>query len=151
MILANIKDAEKYCSINPNFKVVFDFLKTLTKDSKEGLIAEDYRVNFSGKYCDTADKNADGTPKAFEAHKKYIDIHYCISGSEGIGYNDLTRLAPATEYDEENDYLLLSGEYQKVILHEGDFCIVFPEDAHIPMMKGASDEKLLKAVAKVKM
>lgn len=150
MILANIKDAEKYCAINKNFKVVFDFLKTLTKDSKETLEADDYKVNFSGKYCDTADKNADGTLKKFEAHKKYIDIHYCISGSEGIGYNDVSRLTPDTEYDEENDYLLLSGEYQKVVLHEGDFCIVFPEDAHIPMMKGTVDGKLLKAVAKVK-
>ena len=151
MILANIKDADKYCSINPNFKAVFDFLKTLTKDSKEGIVAEDYKVNFSGKYCDTADINADGTPKVFEAHKKYIDIHYCISGSEGIGYNDVTRLTPTTEYDEENDYFLLSGEYQKVILREGDFCIVFPEDAHIPMMCGFTGGKLLKAVAKVKL
>lgn len=51
MILANIKDSEKYCAINPNFKVVFNFLKNLTKDSKEGTIAEDYKVNISGKEC----------------------------------------------------------------------------------------------------
>jgi YhcH/YjgK/YiaL family protein len=94
--------------------------------------------------------NTDPDKTISEAHKKYIDIHYCISGSEGIGYNDVPRLTPTTEYDEENDYLLLSGEYQKVVLHEGDFCIVFPEDAHIPMMKGDADGMLLKAVAKVK-
>lgn len=150
MILANIKDFEKYCALNSNFKAVFDFLKTLTPYSKTGIVGEDFRVNFSGQYCDVSDENADGTTKAFEAHKQYIDIHYCISGSEGIGYNDVSRLTPTTEYDEENDYFLLSGEYQKLVLREGDFCIVFPEDAHIPMMKGTSDEKLLKAVAKVK-
>ena len=150
MIVANIKDAERYCMLNPCFPAVFEFLKGMTKDSKEGIVGEDYRVNFSGQYICTADENADGTAKVFEAHKKYIDIHYCISGSEGIGYADVARLTPTTEYDEENDYFLLKGEYQKVVLREGDFCIVFPEDAHIPAMKGEGEDKLLKAVAKVK-
>ena len=151
MILANIKDAERYCTLNKSFPAVFEFLKTLNTESTEGVVSDDYRVNFSGKYIETADKNPDGTEKSFEAHKKYIDIHYCISGSEGIGYADVATLTPTTEYDEENDYFLLSGDYQKVILHEGDFCIVFPEDAHIPMMSGFTGGKLLKAVAKVKL
>ena len=151
MILANIKDAERYCTLNKSFPAVFEFLKTLSKESTEGTVSDDYRVNFSGKYIETSDKNPDGTEKSFEAHKKYIDIHYCISGSEGIGYADVSSLTPTTEYDEENDYFLLSGEYQKVILREGDFCIVFPEDAHIPMMCGFTGGKLLKAVAKVKL
>ena len=151
MILANIKDAERYCTLNKSFPAVFEFLKTLNTESTEGVVSDDYRVNFSGKYIETADKNPDGTEKSFEAHKKYIDIHYCISGSEGIGCADVSTLEPTTEYDEENDYFLLSGEYQKVILREGDFCIVFPEDAHIPMMCGFTGGKLLKAVAKVKL
>ena len=150
MILANIKDAEKYCAIHPKFKEIFDFLKTLTKDSREGYVGVDCRVNFSGEFCDAADQNADGTPKVFEAHKDYIDIHYCIVGSEGMGYADVKRLTPITEYNKDDDYYLLSGDCQKLILREGDFCVVFPEDAHIPMMKGVGDSKLLKAVAKIK-
>ena len=122
----------------------------MTEDSKEGIVSEDFRVNFSGKYCDVSDKNSDGSEKSFEAHKKFIDVHYCISGSEGIGYNHVTELEPITEYNEGDDYLLLRGDFRKVVLREGDFCIVFPEDAHIPMMLGESGEKLLKAVAKVK-
>ena len=151
MIIANIKDAERYYAINPYFPAVFEFLKTMSDKSTEGMAADNYRVNFSGKFVGTQDKNPDGTEKSFEAHKKYIDIHYCISGSEGIGCADVSTLEPITEYDEENDYFLLSGEYQKVILREGDFCIVFPEDAHIPMMCGFTGGKLLKAVAKVKL
>ena len=150
MIIANIKDAERYYAINPCFSAVFEFLKTLSEDSKEGVVSDNYRVNFSGKFVGTADKNPDGTDKSFEAHKDYIDIHYCISGSEGIGYADVQTLTPTTEYDKENDYFLLSGDYQKVVLRAGDFCIVFPEDAHIPMMTGAEGDKVLKAVAKVR-
>ena len=150
MIIANIKDAERYYAINPYFPAVFEFLKTMSDKSTEGMAADNYRVNFSGKFVGTADKNPDGTEKSFEAHKDYIDVHYCISGSEGIGYADVQRLTPTTEYDKENDYFLLSGEYQKVILRPGDFCIVFPEDAHIPMMAGADGDKVLKAVVKVR-
>ena len=150
MIVANIKDAERYYAVNPDFRAVFEFLKTMSENSTEGMTADNYRVNFSGKFVDTADKNPDGTEKSFEAHKDYIDIHYCISGSEGIGYADVQTLTPTTEYDKENDYFLLSGKYQKVILRRGDFCVVFPEDAHIPMMMGDAG-KVLKAVAKVKL
>lgn len=151
MILANIKDAERYFALNPQFPTVFEFLKTLTEESREGVVGDNYRVNFSGKFIETSDKMPDGSEKSFEAHKDYIDIHYCITGSEGIGYADVQTLTPTTEYDKENDYFLLSGDYQKVVLRKGDFCIVFPEDAHIPMMAGDGDGKLLKAVAKVKL
>ena len=151
MILANIKDADRYLSLNPAFPKVFEFLKTLSTSSKEGIVGENYRVNFSGEFIETADKNPDGTEKSFEAHKKYIDVHYCICGSEGIGYADVATLTPTTEYDEADDYFLLSGKYQKVVLREGDFCIVFPEDAHIPMMVGDNNNGLMKAVAKVKL
>ena len=150
MIVGNIKDCEKYCSVHPAFKEVFDFLNTLCKESREGTVGEGFRVNFSGKYCETCDTGAGKSEKPFEAHKDYIDIHYCIDGSEGIGYNDVSRLTAITDYKADDDYYLLVGEYSKVVLREGDFCIVFPEDAHIPMMKGAKDTPLLKAVAKVK-
>ena len=149
MILANIKDAERYYSLHPAFPAVFEFLKSLGTESREGISGENYRVNFSGQYIDTSDKSNDGTDKRFEAHRKYIDIHYCVSGSEGIGYADIATLTPETEYDEEADYFFLSGKYQRLILREGDFCIVFPEDAHIPAMIGDKPEKLLKAVAKI--
>lgn len=151
MILANIKDADRYRALSPCFSAVFEFLKTLTTESEDGVVADDYKVNFSGKFIDTSDTNPDGSVKSFEAHRKYIDIHYCISGSEGIGYADVSTLKPTTEYDEENDYFLLTGSYQKVILRKGDFCIVFPEDAHIPMMVGDTGDSLMKAVAKVKL
>ena len=61
MIVANIKDAERYYAVNPDFRAVFEFLKTLNTESTEGVVSDDYRVNFSGKYIETADKNPDGT------------------------------------------------------------------------------------------
>ena len=151
MVVANIKDAKRYYSLNENFKVVFDFLETLAPDNlPEGISGDGYKVNLSGKYADTFDLTESGEPREFEAHRKYIDIHYCIDGSEGIGYNDVTRLTPTTEYFENEDYQLLKGDSFKVILRKGDFCIVFPEDAHIPCLIANDEKKVLKAVAKIK-
>ena len=93
----------------------------------------------------------DGTEKLIEAHRDYLDIHYCISGSEGIGYADIDTLTPATEYNAEKDYQLLKGEMFKAILNPGDFCIVFPEDAHAPSMIGKGGTDLKKAVVKIKL
>ena len=152
MIVANIKDAKRYYPINENFKTVFEFLETLTPENlPEGIVGEGYRVNLSGEYADTFDLTPNGESRQFEAHVKYLDIHYCIDGSEAIGYNDITRLTPTTEYDENDDYLLLSGESYNVILRPGDFCIVFPEDAHIPCLVADENRKVLKAVAKIKL
>ncbi|MBE7024878.1 MAG: DUF386 family protein [Ruminococcaceae bacterium] len=150
MIVANIKDAERYYSLNPNFKDVFAFLKTLRKDSPEERFVFD---SFKGHVASltTSDIAPDGKPKSAEAHKDYLDIHYVIAGREAIGYADINTLQPITEYDSEQDYLLLTGDMYKVFLGEGDFCIVFPEDAHAPGMCAGDDGRLKKAVVKLRL
>ena len=149
MVIANIKDRARYYSLTPALREALDFLATLSTDSREGIEGDGYRVLFSGKYVETSDFDAEGNKKKFEAHRQYLDVHYCIAGSEGIGYAETESLTPVTEYNEKDDYLLLEGEYRRVVLLPGDFCIVYPEDAHIPMMVGNGDGKLMKAVAKV--
>lgn len=149
MITGNIKDAEKYFGVNPNFESAFEFLKTLNKDSDTG----DFEFeNFHGGVSTpkTSDITASGDKRLLEAHRNYLDIHFCIEGTEGIGYANIESLKVQTEYDEKGDYLLLSGDMNKIILHKGDFCVVFPEDAHAPSMCG-DEEYLKKAVIKIKL
>lgn len=150
MIVGNIKDAHRYFALNESFRLIFEFLETLTPDNlPAGISGEGYKVNLSGKYTDTFDLTPNGEPRQFEAHRRYIDIHYCIDGSETIGYNDVSRLTATTEYIEGDDYQLLCGDYFKVVLRKGDFCIVFPKDAHIPCLTSDDNKRVLKAVAKV--
>ena len=149
MIVANIKNAERYLPLSKNFAEAFEFLKNLNKDCEPGSYEGDgFRVNIMT--IEASDKSADGTKKLIEAHKNYVDIQYCISGSEGIGYAHTESLSPLTEYDKERDIVLLCGDTTKLILNEGDFCILFPEDAHAPGMIGTSGTPLKKAVVKIK-
>ncbi len=150
MIIATIKNAERYYNLNHNFKDAFQFLKTLSEDSPEGGFAfEGFRGHVASlNTCDTAQ---DGKLKTAEAHKAYLDIHYVISGAEAIGYADTDALSPITEYLPDEDYQLFTGSVQKVHLHKGDFCIVFPEDAHVPAMCAEKESKLKKAVVKIRL
>ena len=66
----------------------------------------------------------------FEAHRKYLDIHLMLRGSERV------EIAPPeclTEFDrvEANDFYAYRGEGDyKLTLSPGDFLVVFPGDAH---------------------
>lgn len=152
MVVGNIKDANRYYSLHKSFKEVFDFLETLSVENcSQGIVGEGYRVNLSGKYADTVDVCAEGEERLFESHREYIDIHYCIDGCEEMGYNNVSRIVPTSEYMADDDYQLYTGEFSLIKLKPGDFCIVFPEDAHIPCLAGDENKKVLKAVAKIKL
>jgi len=84
----------------------------------------------------------------WEAHRKYIDIHYVIEGIEQIGYASIDDLS-AGPYDEEKDFFALEGEGTFYTLKPGDFVVMFPRDAHMPGI--AYDDRLYikKVVMKV--
>ena len=149
MIIVNIKDAKRYEPLCKEFKEAFEFLRSLDKDTPVGKFECD---GFRGSVATfvTADTTKSGAKKPLEAHREYLDIHYCIEGSEGIGYADIDTLTPLNEYNAEKDYQHLTGEFFKAILNPGDMCIVFPEDAHAPSMIGIGGTDLKKAVIKIK-
>ena len=150
MIVDNVKYAHRYFAIDDRLEKIFAILASLDKDTPVGWVEYDgFRIGVSE--CETFDKDKEGNARSAEAHKKFADIHYVIAGDEGLGYADIDTLEPVTEYNEEQDYLLLSGEADRLHLRAGDFCIVFPEDAHIPQMISGNDKRLKKAVVKFKL
>ena len=150
MIVDNIIYAHKYFGIDERLEKIFSALGALNEESAVGSMEYDgFRIGVSE--CETFDKAEDGGERSFEAHRKYADIHYVISGDEGMGYADIDSLEPLTEYNDDQDYQLLHGEVNSIHLRKGDFCLVFPEDAHIPQMTAGSAKHLKKAVVKFKL
>ncbi|MCR4719916.1 MAG: YhcH/YjgK/YiaL family protein [Firmicutes bacterium] len=143
MVLGNINDCQKYFIISSDIKNAFEYLKTV----EYGKNTTNLTVNFSEPI--TADEDSMGKKKLFEAHRKYIDLHYIIDGTEKFGYANINTLKPVTEYNEKDDYILLSGEASRITLNKGDFVIAFPEDAHIPALKYKNSEKVKRAVVKI--
>ncbi len=148
MITGNIKDCKRYSSMNCAFERAFGFLQTLTESSIQEHI-EESNVCGGISVIKKSDTFEDGKPKCFEAHRKYIDIHYVVEGEERFGYAHVDRLKPMTDYDEKEDYQLLTGEASFLLLRPGDFCITYPEDAHMPCLACGDNDVVKKVILKI--
>ena len=153
MIVDNIKNFEKYTSLHKDFAKAFSFIRDLKEDAQEGttIIDEDnVWVNVIEVNHAPQAEGASNSIKVFEAHKKYLDIHYILCGEEKFGYANKESLKIKQPYNAEEDYELLEGETNAILLKKGDFAITYPEDAHIPDLEKACDGKLVRVVAKVR-
>jgi len=87
---------------------------------------------------------------SLEAHRKYIDLQYIISGEELIGYAPLEQQKIYKEYDSENDIIFYEEEPSFTKLKQGMFAIFYPTDLHMPGIKIIESKKVKKIVIKIK-
>lgn len=147
MIFGNIKDKERYNFIDERILKCFKYaiendLKEFSTGSHE-INGDEVFVNVMS--YDTVDKEE----RFWEAHKKYIDVHLMLDGTEKITLNHIDNLEKR-EYEEEGDFLPLDGEEASIVtLAKGDFLICYPEDAHMTAIKINESENIKKAIFKV--
>lgn len=147
MIFGNINDAKQYnvLSTYENMKIALDYLE-------EGHFMNEVnnKTSLKGDLV-FAFKNIVNTKEFenyFEVHHRYADIFYCVKGYEDVYFTSAEQLHPLEDFIVENDIVHGTVDtYQKITLHEGDYIILFPEDAHAP---GRGNGELLeKIVVKV--
>lgn len=87
-----------------------------------------------------------------EAHRKYIDIQFAAEGEEMIGHSEFSQLNVDKPYDESKDVVFYEApeKINIVKLSKGMFCILFPQDGHMPGCQLAGPCEVLKVVVKVK-
>lgn len=87
------------------------------------------------------------TDTFIELHKKFIDVHYILSGCELIRYNYQDNLQIVKEYDEETDSFIAQGNLDSyVTLFPEDLAIIYPLEPHMTKLQ----PKGVKGVNKVK-
>lgn len=72
-----------------------------------------------------------------EVHRAYVDLQYCVAGGEIIDWYALDGLEPTMDYDEAGDYRLFQRPVRPplpLLMHPGAFTLLFPRDAHVPMV-----------------
>ncbi len=87
--------------------------------------------------------------KQFEAHRKYIDVQFIVSGAEQMGYAHLATLKTAQPYDADKDAEMLRGAGDFITATPGTFLVFFPEDAHMPCVAVGRPAAVKKVVVKV--
>ncbi len=148
MILANLSDSARIEPLHPLFRQLFDFVKTndLTQVSagRIELAGDDLFINV----CDA--RLMAREEQKLEVHEAYADVHIPLSGEEVIGWRELSTLGvPDAPFDAEKDFALYSAQPSTyVTVRPGQFLIVYPEDAHAPII---GDGTLRKLIAKVKL
>lgn len=89
----------------------------------------------------------------FEAHKKYIDIQIILSGREIIAVEPVDTMhkyeCVQPFGDGDTELYAVNSECVDYVLNEGDFVILYPEDAHMPSVCIEKPETVKKAVVKV--
>ena len=148
MIVGTIKDAAKYASVNESFGVIFEKLAAIVPGIATKEIIKEGSVWYGAPGGDGAHAKEREADPVFEAHRNFIDIHYIVKGEETFGYNDISHLTVTEEYDPARDVLFLKGHINEIKLRAGDFCVVFPEDAHVPCMDCV--EGHIRCVAKIR-
>lgn len=148
MIIDKIQNASFYYGINEKIATALKYLKnTDLSEFQNGK----YEIKGDDIFVLIQDYNTKPLSEGkFEAHKKYIDIQYIIKGKEKMGYANVYKLKPATEYDKTKDIMFFEGEGDFVTADEGVFIIFSPEDAHMPGIRTKTSEYIKKAVVKIK-
>ena len=145
MIKDLLKNAKSYYSISKNVEIGLKWLESQDfsklSPGRYNIIDEYFYAN-----VDEYDTKDDAS---YEAHRKYIDIQFMVSGEEKIGITDISNCKTCVEYDEDKDIEFFDAEndFQKFLSNE--FFILFPHDAHKPCINLNAKAHCKKIVVKV--
>mgnify|MGYP002509496118 CR=1 FL=1 len=148
MIYAKISDASAYRGIHPNLDLA---LEHITPEFLAGVGSR--RVELRGGDVYATRFTYETVPEEesfFEAHRKYLDIHIMVQGSEGV---EIAPPEALEEFDrkEAGDFYAYRGQgHYRLTLSPGDFLVVFPGDAHRIKMQLDGPETVSKVVFKVR-
>ncbi len=126
MIIDKFENLGLYVKDDALKNAIVDFLLS-AKDKQAGkyaILGETYAnvLEYVSKPFETV---------KMEAHRKYIDLQYIVSGEECVLKQELDDNQPINEYNEVKDVVHYSPKtYDKSILPVGAFGLMFPNDLH---------------------
>jgi YhcH/YjgK/YiaL family protein len=151
MILDRIDNADFYAGLHPRFAKAFEIFNDETFAKKEN---GKYPVDGNEIYYTIQQYVTKPISEGkLEAHRKYIDIQFLLAGVELLGYAPVANLTVVEAYDKAKDIAFFSRpeKMTTVILEPGLFCILFPNDAHLPGCQVTGPAETQKVVIKIRL
>jgi len=147
MILDILDNADRYLTLNKGFREGFAFL--MRSDLK--ALASGYHKIFSDRVFAIVEHGPgrDKNDAELEAHEKYIDIQLVVAGVDTIGWKLTSSCKQISKaYDSKKDIGFFRDEPDIWIpVHPGQFVILYPEDAHMPMISAGQLRKVIVKIA----
>lgn len=147
MIIDRSTNQATYTHLNRNMEIIFDYIKNNNLAELSKGVHE-----IDGEHLYVVIQNYETKEESkgvWEAHQRYLDFHYLISGAEKIGYAPIDKMKESAMYNEKDDFALYTGEGNFVELSEGMFAIFYPQDVHMTSIQINGPQKVKKAVFKV--
>lgn len=150
MILDKLENASQYFSISPNLTYALQYLLDHKQELAQqplGVVKLTQDVQIKYLAYETMPY-----PRRWEAHLEFTDLQYMISGDERIGYNHIDRLEDP-EKQEGKDQVIYQGDGEKILVPEGYFVVLFPQDAHMSKLHvdGETPRFVRKAAFKIRL
>lgn len=148
MQIGKLELSERVEPILPALKRLFDFVKN--NDFNALPLG---KIEVDGDDIFIMNNNADAASekeRPLEMHRAYIDVHIPLDSKEKIGWKPTDEIEHFTqEYSAEGDCALSDDAPRYFVeLVPGEYCIVFPEDAHAPAV---GTGKIRKLIGKIKL
>ncbi len=135
MILDHMKNLDNYRDLTGPLMRALEYIRDADFSKMEDMTyeVEGRDLFFFIQAYETKENNE--TP---EAHRKYIDIQYMISGTEVMGVGQLDTMTEEVEAKPQNDIWFYRGPMDLITVSEGMFAVFFPNDAHAPCISPTS-------------
>ena len=103
MVIAHLNDSERYASLHPLFKQLFDYVKShdLSQVPAERITLDGERL-----FINVADPTLKAPEdQVLEVHRRYIDVHFPLTGEETMGWSPMSVLTTESvnPFNEEDD------------------------------------------------
>lgn len=151
MILDTLDRHARYSAWMPWLAPAFEFLQRTAGPS---LAPGRYEIDGERMFAIAAQYQTRGYDEAEpEAHRKYLDVQYLVSGRETIYWTPLGEAGAVSQpYDAERDLVFFArnDRARPFELAAGHFAIFFPDDAHQPNSHVGAPAAVHKVVVKVR-
>ncbi len=149
MFHTQISIAEKYDYLAPKFRAAY---KWLAETDLAAIADGKYTVLGDEVIADVQTYTTEPEEvRRFESHDQHFDIQYVAEGQEFFGVCPRKGLKLLESHPERDTEFWSSPEkYSMVLLREGEFIVVAPEDVHKPRCAVGSPSRVKKVVLKVR-
>ena len=141
MITDTIRNLSMYSATVPYVNEIVEFINHV---DIQALEAGRHEINDGPCYALIFEYKTKPYEQRFiEAHRKNIDLHMVLSGTERIGVRNINDCILG-EYIDEHDYLEAKGELDMWRVEAGNFAILFPHEAHATAIADVTAGELIK-------
>lgn len=147
MIFGNKSDLYNYSFLEEAIKQCFSYAEQHDLEQYEN---KTYELSGKQLFVNIVEYETTSVENRFwEAHKKYLDLHFMLRGKEQIDLNFIQNMKQL-EFVEQDDFLPLEGEANShIILQKGDFLLCYPQDGHRTAIMVENPIKIKKAIFKI--